>query len=47
MKSSPEPLVQNQNDFTEMVLILPSAKIDKKVQAGGTILLPELNIEIT
>ena len=23
----PEPLVQNQNNFTEMVLILPSIKI--------------------
>ena len=31
---SPEPLVQNQKNFTEMVLILPSTKIDQKVQLG-------------
>ena len=31
---SPEPLVQNQNNFTEMVLILSSTKIDQKVQLG-------------
>ena len=34
MKSPPEPLVQNPNNFTEMVLILPSTKIDQKVQLG-------------
>ena len=26
---SPDPLVQNQNNFTEMVLILPSPQIDQ------------------
>ena len=29
---SPEPLVQNQNNFTEMVLKLSSTQIDQKVQ---------------
>ena len=29
-KIYPKPLVQNQNSFTEMVLMLPSAKIDQK-----------------
>ena len=31
---SPEPLVQNQNNFTEVVLMLLSTKIDQKVQLG-------------
>ena len=31
---SPEPVVQNQNNFTEMVLMLPSTKTDQKVQLG-------------
>ena len=30
----PEPLVQNENDLAEMVLMLPSTKIDQKVQLG-------------
>ena len=47
MKSSSEPLVQNQNNVTEMVLILPTAKIDQKVQVGGTTWRPELNIGIS
>ena len=29
---SPEPLVQNQNNFTEIFLMLPSTKIDQKVK---------------
>ena len=32
MKS--EPLVQNQNYITDMVLMLPSTKIDHRVQLG-------------
>ena len=44
---SPEPLVQNQNNFTEMVLMLPSTKIDQKVQLGWTTWLPELKIEVS
>ena len=32
MKS--EPLVKNRNNYTEMVLILTSTKIDQKVQFG-------------
>ena len=31
---SPEPLVRNQNNFTEMVLMLPSTKIDQMVHFG-------------
>ena len=31
---SPEPVVQNQNDFTETVLMLPSTEIDQKVLLG-------------
>ena len=31
---SPEPLVQNLNNLTEMVLLLPSTKIDQKVKLG-------------
>ena len=27
-----DPLVKNQNNFTEMVLMLPSSKIDQVVQ---------------
>ena len=42
----PEPLVQNQNNFAEMVLILPTTKIDQKGQLGRTTWLPELKIEI-
>ena len=32
---SPEPLVQNQNTFKEMVLMLPSTRIDQNVQQHG------------
>ena len=31
MKSFPEPLVQNQNNFTDMFLMLPSTKIDRRL----------------
>ena len=31
---APEPLVQIKNYFTEMFLMLPSTKIDQKVQFG-------------
>ena len=31
---SPEPLIQNQNNFTEMVFMLPSTKIDQKFELG-------------
>ena len=34
MKSPPETLVHNSNNFTEMVLIFSSTKIDQKVQLG-------------
>ena len=44
---SPEPLVQNQNNFTERFLMLPFTKIDQKVQLGWTAWLPELKIEIS
>ena len=44
---SPEPLVQNHNNFTEMVPMLPSSKIDQKVQLGRTTWLQELKIEIS
>ena len=44
---SPEPLVQNQNNFSEMVLMLPSTKIDQKVQLGCTTWVPKLKIEIS
>ena len=30
----PEPLVQNQNNFAEIVLMLPSTEIDQKVHLG-------------
>ena len=30
----PEPLVQNQNNLTEMVLMFPFTKIDQKIQLG-------------
>ena len=44
---SPEPLVQNQNNSTEIVLILSSSWINQKVQLGWTTWLPELKIEIS
>ena len=44
---NPEPLVQNQNNFTEMILMLPSTLIDQKFQLGRTTRLPELKIEIS
>ena len=44
---SPESLVQNQNNFTEMVLMWPSTKIDQKIKLGRTTWLPELKIEIS
>ena len=31
---SPELHFQNENDFTEMVLMLPSTQIDQKVRLG-------------
>ena len=31
---SPKPLVQNQNNFTEMVLMSPSTSINQRVQLG-------------
>ena len=31
LMKSPEPPAQNQNNFTEMVLMLPSTNIDKMV----------------
>ena len=34
LTTSPEPLVQIQNNITEMFLMMPSTKIDQKVQLG-------------
>ena len=47
MPFSPEPLDQNQNNFTEMVLMLPSTNIDKKLRLCSTTWLPKLRIEIS
>ena len=44
---SPESLVQIQNNFTEMFLMLPSTKIYQKVQLDVATWPPELNIEIS
>ena len=44
---SPESLVQIQNNFTEMFLMLPSTKIYQKVQLDLATWLIELSIEIS
>ena len=46
-KKSSEPLVQNHNNYTEMVLMLSSTKIGQKVQLSWTTWLLELKIEIS
>ena len=39
---APEPLVQNQNNFTELFLMVPSTKIAQMVPLPWTKGLPEL-----
>ena len=47
MTSPPEPLIQIQNNFTEMFLMMPSTKIDENVYLSWTTWPPELKIEIS
>ena len=46
MKSSPEPLIQIQNNFTEMFLVIPCTKIAYTIQLDCKE-PPKLKIEIS
>ena len=47
MTSPPEQLVQIQNNFKEMILMMPSTKIDQNVKLSCTTWPPQLKIEIS